>query len=138
MKNLLANDKHPMSRRRILRHAFASGSLLVTGILVVGFAQMGGAPVTSTTYPSYGCSTPTRTATTAVAYHGLYTTSAPRTVTKTIYKTKTVTRTIYRTRTKTVCRTTTVTDTGTTTETVTETVTEKVPTTVTVTESSTN
>src|SRR4051812_26802188 len=102
MKKLLASDRHPMSRRRIVRHAVASASLLVTGILVVGFAQMGGTPVSSTTLPDYGCSTPTTETITALApaaFQGITTT---RTATQPYTSTKyTTTRSTTRPRTTT-------------------------------------
>jgi hypothetical protein len=129
MRKLFKSVGHPVSRSRIVVHSLASASLLVTGILVVGFAQMGGEPVSSTTHPDLGCSQPTIT---YVAYQGHVTTTAkPKTVTKTLYKTKTktLTKTAYRTKTKTVCLTTTETGPGTITTTTT-TITADAPTSV--------
>ena len=114
-----------VSRRYYLRHALPAAALLVTGLLVVAFAQMGGTPskASPSGVVSGGCDPTTQTITVA-GFMGPHVTTTstthPKTVTVTKWKTKTktVTRTVTRTRTKVVCKT--VTEPTTTTTTTTE------------------
>lgn len=116
-----------ISRRYYLRHALPAAALLVTGLLVVAFAQMGGTPskASPSGVISDECGPITQTITAfglAGAHPTLTTTAHPKTVTVTKWrtktKTKTVTRTVTRTRTKTLCKTVTVPTTTTVTTTV--------------------
>jgi hypothetical protein len=138
--------KPALSRTKLLRHALPTAVLGVTGVLVIVFAQVGGASGLQNQGENYipPCSSVTSTTSTkpapslAAMEFGNH-----RTVTVTKYKT--LTKTVTKTRTKLVCRTVTVsndqtvtktvyvTETVPGTETVTKTITEKEPVTETVT-----
>lgn len=133
------NGYRLVSHRYYFRHALPAAALLVTGLLVVAFAQMGGTPskASPSGVISNGCGPTTQTVTVfglAGAHPTATSTTHPRTVTVTKWKTKTktvtVTRTVTRTRTKVVCETVTqpTTETTTTTEHDTVTVTAVLPT----------
>ena len=111
---LLPGDRPSESSRRFLRHGLSAATLLGVGILVLVFAQTGGAAPASVTGYHEGCSDPTVTKTLAPAQMAAeFNASKPKTVTVTRTKTKTVTKT--RTATKVVCLTKTETQPGQTT-----------------------
>ena len=99
MPQLLPGDRPSESSRRFLRHGLSAATLLGVGILVLVFAQTGGAAPASVTGYHEGCSDPTVTKTLAPALMAAeFNPSKPKTVTVTRTKTKTVTTT--RTATK--------------------------------------
>ena len=114
MPQLLPGDRPSESSRRFLRHGLSAATLLGVGILVLVFAQTGGAAPASVTGYHEGCSDPTVTKTLAPALMAAeFNASKPKTVTVTRTKTKTVTTT--RTATKVLCLTKTETQPGQTT-----------------------
>jgi hypothetical protein len=117
MRKLLTGDHISFSRGGVARHALSATTLLLVGFLVVALTQLGGGPSSSMINrglmtPTTSCDEPPQTVT-LVGNH--VSTTHPKTVTKTAWKTKTVyktkTVTVTRTRTRTVCKTVTATTT---------------------------
>ena len=134
MRNPLPGDR-VVSGARIIRHSLISAVLLCSGLAVVGLAQLGGSPASSTTTPQTPSCSQGTTTLTPLGFELAGTHPKTVTATKTVTKWKTATVTRY--KTKTACTTRTRTVTATSTVTSYDTVTVHDPTTVTTTTVST-
>ena len=119
MPKLFSGDRPHISRAQILRHALPTAVLMCVGVLVVVFAQVGGASASQSQGSTYvpPCSPSTSTITLLQPGLAAMELGNHRIVTVTKWKTQTRTVTKAVTKTKTVCRTATVTEPGTTTAT---------------------
>lgn len=116
MPTRFSGDRQSASSKRLSRYAPAASAVVCTGLMVVGFAELGGASVapTSRSGSNSGCyshGTTTGTATAPLLNRaGIGASRQGKSKTVTVTRTKTVTRTVTRTVTK--CRTVTETLTG--------------------------